>query len=113
MIDVGEKGDVVDFIALWKDETPDAIRKIVLKVLEISEPVGPASELLILIENTISGKRLAAPWPHPSISRLSNALLPGTVTLIGGEPGSGKSLFVGECITFWQGKGFNPVAFML
>lgn len=112
-LDLPPKGDVVDFIDGWEGESGDGLRKLVLAVLEVAEPTGPAKELYTLLQDTISGKRIAVPWPWSAMGRLSNALLPGTVTMIGGDPGSGKTFALLEALVFWFVNGHEPCAFML
>lgn len=112
-LDLPPKGDVVDFIQGWEGEPPEELRKIVLAVLEVSEPTGPAKKLQTLLNDTISGKRIMVPWPYPALGRLTNALLPGTVTCFCGDPGSGKSFALLESVCFWQANGYDPAIFML
>lgn len=111
--DLPPKGDVVDFIASWPGESKEQLRKLVLTVLDTAASIGPASELKELIEDTISGKRSAIPFPWPNLSRLTNALMPGTVTVFAGEPGAGKSFALSECLVFWYQRNFNPAMYML
>ena len=47
------------------------------------------------------GIRFAVPWPFPAITQGTKALLPGTVTLVCGMPGSAKSWFMIQCVVHW------------
>jgi KaiC/GvpD/RAD55 family RecA-like ATPase len=63
---------------------------------------GPAGELGAMLVAEISGERRAIPWPWPMVTAGTQALLPGSVTLIVGDPGSGKSLWMLEALAWWH-----------
>lgn len=106
LLQLPPKGDAVEFIALYGGEK-------VAPMLELFEPMGADKELLTLIEDTIAGKRRAIPWPWGLISRATNALLPGTVTCICGDPGSTKSFLVLEAAAHWHQSGVQCAVFEL
>lgn len=107
------KGDVADFLDDFEGDSPEQLRALIQHVIDSASPTGPAAELKLLIEDTISGKRSAVPWPWKSLSRFSNALIPGAVTCVGGDPSCGKSFLIIESIGYWIEKGFSPAVFML
>jgi replicative DNA helicase len=65
-----------------------------ITLLRDSEKPSPAYEVAELIEATISGQRQAVPLPWRTLNTLTQALLPGTVTLVIGIAGSRKSFSV-------------------
>lgn len=103
------KGDVVDYLAGLPEHDDEAKRVAIDAVLQDSQPLGASSEVKAIIEDTIAGKRTAVPWPWANLHRLTNALLPGTVTLICGDPGSTKSFLLLEASAYWHDLGL-PVA---
>ena len=104
------KGDVADFIA---GMDCGKAHSAVAAVLDSAIPMGAASELRELLENTISGKRTAVSWPWESVTLLTRALLPGTVTLFCGEPGGAKSFAILQSLRHWHEAGVKAVVFEL
>lgn len=98
-----EKEDVADFVkqTASSDRSRECIRGIILAALDLARSLGPSSEVASQIEETIAGKRKTISFPWRRIGELTNALLPGTVTLICGDPGSAKSFFLIEALTHW------------
>lgn len=107
------KGDVVDYVAIYGGKDIDDAKRAVQCAIETAEPLSGSHELHKLIEDTISGKRKALLWPWPVLGKLSQALLPGTVTAICGDPGCGKSFMLIEAVWFWFTNGYKPAVFML
>lgn len=70
-------------------------------------------KLTTLIEDTISGRRQSIPLPWDKLTDLSNCLLPGTVTLICGNPGASKSFMLLESLVYWLKNGISCVCYML
>ena len=95
-----EKGDVADLTNTVESYTDR--RKLIEDVLKQARGTGPYEDLGSVLEDTISGKRSAIPFPWPKVSEFTNALLPGTVTIIAGDPGATKSFFLLECLTYWH-----------
>lgn len=60
-----------------------------------------------------SGEYAAAPWIWPKLGRLTQALLPGAVTILAAEPGVGKSFFVLCSALGWLELGVSFSVFML
>lgn len=106
LLNLPPKGDAVEFIELYGGDK-------VAPMLELFEPMGADKELETLIEDTIAGKRRAIPWPWELVSRTTNALLPGTVTCICGDPGSTKSFLVLEAAAHWHQSGVPCAVFEL
>ncbi len=108
-LDLPEKGDASDFLDGLADCSVDEKCWAVRDVLGNAEPLGVSSELADVLEQTITGQRTAIPWPWAEVSRLSKALLPGTVTLICGDAGSGKSFLLLQAAAHWHQQGV-PIA---
>jgi len=107
MPELEAKGDIVDFVAYWMEKSGD--RSVVVKILQDllrdTVPYGPVSGLQRRIEDIIAGKYAAIDWPWEGISTLSQALQPGTVTILCGDPGSNKSFFLNQCAMHWHSVG--------
>lgn len=118
-LDLNEKEDCVDFIrqleVVHADKTASntEIQKEIHKALSTAKPRGVASGLSELIEDTISGKRKAIEWPWLSISRLTKALLPGTVTIICGGVGASKSFMLLQAGAYWYRHGIKVAIYEL
>lgn len=107
-----DKGDAVDYVA--RLDPSDDIAAAVWNLLEeTATPMGCAQELTRLIEDTIAGKRKSLDWPHTSLSKLSKSLFPGTITLICGDPSSGKSFLVTDAMIHWHNAGVKFACYML
>ena len=114
-LDLGKKEDAVDFIkqleTLHKDKS--AITAAIHEALNKAHPKGVASGLNELIEDTISGKRQAIQWPWSSISGLTKALLPETVTIICGGVGASKSFMLLQAGAYWHKQGIRLAIYEL
>lgn len=64
------------------------------KVQSNIAPLDPAEEVADKIARTASGELRSIQSPWGTLSNLTHALMPGTITLLCGDPGSGKSLFL-------------------
>ena len=100
--DLPKGGDVADFIDRYQAFTTEEKRAAVQDAIDDARPIGIVGDYAREIEETISGKRRAVPFPYPRLSRGARALMPGTVTCIFGPPGSSKSLLLMDCICAWN-----------
>lgn len=94
------KGDAVDFAA--KCEHP---REEIGGVLDNALSVGPDSEVLDIIDDTISGKWRNIPLPWAALGLCTNMLLPGTITILCGDPGAKKSFLMVQAFAFLHSQG--------
>lgn len=109
-----EKEDVADLIDEWESKGEQAsVRQMIQAALDMAISVGCAGDVEALIEQTITGQRKAVEWPWRRFAKMTNALLPGTVTLICGDPGSAKSFFLVEALAFWHSQGYKVAAYEL
>jgi 5S rRNA maturation endonuclease (ribonuclease M5) len=109
------KWDVADLIAEMRQDGADVaeMREVVYTFLDEAEPTGCASDLEQLLEDTISGKRRVVPLPWSNLNRMTRALLPGTITLICGDPGAKKSFFLTQSLIHFHEAGVKAAVFML
>ncbi|MFZ1007678.1 MAG: hypothetical protein WAN65_12630, partial [Candidatus Sulfotelmatobacter sp.] len=107
--DLPAKGDVCDLIEIWGEGDIEESKRVIESVIASAKGGGASNEVGSLIDETISGRRQAIAWPHEILSDFTQSLLPGTVTMICGNPGGGKSLFLTEAMGFWHRAGI-PVA---
>lgn len=102
-LELPPKGDAVEYLERYKTWTPEDIRQMAIgDVLESATPMGAVGNVRDDIEQTIAGKRRAIAFPWKTMSVFSQALVPGTITLLCGDPGSTKSLMLLEAAAYWQ-----------
>jgi hypothetical protein len=75
--------------------------------------VQPANAVGILLEATITGKRRAIDWPMTDIGEITEALLPGTTTVLCGPKAVSKTFFLLQCFTFWMLHGVKCAVLIL
>lgn len=109
------KGDAADYINLQRQEgkTDPEIKLAILQLCEATQPMGPAAEVIQLVEDIVTGKHKPLDWIFPQLSAQTNALLPETITIFGGTPGSGKSWFVLENAMHFFDQGESVAILML
>jgi hypothetical protein len=71
---------------------------------DLLQPAPAQSELTAEFMAEQSGARRRVPLPWKMIDRLTHALRPGNVTIVGGPAGYGKSFFVQQIAIHAQGK---------
>jgi len=108
-----DKGDVADLLDEMQSQSKDQCREFILEIMRNAEPLGPSRELASRVEDIISGKHVSISFPWSIIGDSTKALLPGTVTLMGGPGGSTKSFFVMQCLAYWSRNKIPAVAYML
>lgn len=102
-LELPPKGDAVEYLERYKTWSPDDIRQMAIgDVLEAAKPMGAAGNVRDDIEQTIAGNRRSIAFPWPVMSTFTQALAPGTITLLCGDPGSTKSLMLLEAAAHWQ-----------
>ena len=99
-MDLGEKEDVADYLAKIGGTAEDQRNAITL-ILGEAETLGGSKGLEQRLNEIIAGKWQAIPWPWPEVSSLTKSLLPGTVTVLCGNPGSTKSFYLLEAAIYW------------
>jgi hypothetical protein len=99
-LELDPKGDVVNYLDDASMTNSDKVAALEL-VLFDAEPMNVTSALEKKFSKIMSGEFRAIPFPQkPLTSDNSKAILPGCLTTICGEPGSGKSFLILE--DFWR-----------
>lgn len=107
---LGDKDDAFDYLKQFpKEKRAEAMSD----VMDIAEPMGASASVRQYIEDAISGKRVAYPFPFKAITALTRALQPGTVTMLCGEAGSTKSMLMMQCFAYWSQKGIKYAGYLL
>ena len=108
-LEIKEGGDLEDFIEVYSPNDKIVIEQI-HSVLANSYSSEPSGKVKKRIEDAISGKRETIRLPWDDIDKATMAIAPGTVTLICGEGGTAKSLFLTQLCEFWHSKLKRAVA---
>lgn len=103
VLEFSPKYDAADFIR----DTPDHTGECVQSIIDSARSAGPAASYEKHLDEIISGKRSAVPWPWKMLDQATKALRPGCITLICGQPGAGKSYLLLSCMMFWYGRGIQ------
>jgi len=74
---------------------------------------GAANELREHMGNIVSGKVANVAFPWPLLTKLTAALLPGSVTCVVGDPGVGKTFWTLQCLPYWIGNGAESAVFFV
>ncbi|MCK5023317.1 MAG: AAA family ATPase [Candidatus Aenigmarchaeota archaeon] len=107
-LDLPENGNVVEFLSEYENDE-NKIEQL-HAVLANAYPLGPAGGVKKRIEDSISGKRKTIRLPWPELNLATQALKPGTVTLICGDGGTAKSFMLLQLAQFWHFELGNEVA---
>jgi len=108
-LDLGDREDVVDFIEQLKVlNRPDVeITVVIAEVLKKAKLRSIAGEVQQRVADIRAGRYSCVDWPWDSVSRFTRALLPGTVTLLVGNPGASKSFMALQAFSFWNELGLR------
>lgn len=113
-LNICAKGDIAEYVEPYREKAkPEDIRDFIQVALDTAQPQDEATELQERLEDTISGKRVAVPWPWPILSAKTQALLPGTITILGGGAGNAKSFFVVQALMSWIEQQVKTALFVL
>ncbi len=107
------KGDVTDLVEGMDAQTHDEIGNILRMIIEEAKPQGASVDSMKLLEDKIAGKYKSVPWPWPALSTQGRTLLPGTVTVLCGSPGSNKSFLAIEAAAHWFNAGVKTSLYEL
>lgn len=112
-LELAPKADAFDFVATMAGGQTEDKRLGVQMVLDDARPLGAAKELEDRIHAMAEGRWVNLRWPWPYLTEQAQALLPGTVTALCGDPGGGKSYFALEAFVHWHLMGEKVALFML
>ncbi len=104
---LGESEDVVDYIE--RGHGADDVKK----VLNEAAKHTPSEGVSQYIDGMIDGSIRAMGWPWELLQQFSQALLPGTITVLCGPPGCGKSLWLMEALAHWIDNGIRCALYAL
>lgn len=93
----------------WKRPRPEPVREYRKQVAPAPAPSSIRGHYFDIIEGRIT----TAPWPWPCIDRSTQALAPGTITVLVGTPGATKSWLVLQSVILWHEKGIPFAALEL
>jgi hypothetical protein len=106
------KGDVFDYLAA-NGGTPEDGKTVVQLVLDEAQPLGASKGLQERLELMMSGQWKSIDWPWFRVSYMAKALLPGTLTILPGDPGSAKSFMLLEAMWYWHVAGLKTALYEL
>jgi len=113
-LELPDGGDAVDFLAAFEDQGKEyqklAIESTIADAVVIG---GAAAETTAYLEEIIAGKHRPIPLPFPKLHKMTNALVPGSITVFCGSAGGGKSWFIMQCLLFWTRQNIKACAYTL
>lgn len=112
-LDLPPKGDVVDLAREAYAIDKNNVRSEIEQALSKAKPCSVASEVGDWIEDVVTGKQTAIEWPWPALTRLTQALIPQTVTIICGDPGATKTFMLLQALCYWQEQGIKVATYVL
>jgi KaiC/GvpD/RAD55 family RecA-like ATPase len=93
----------------WREPAPKAAVKP-----SAPAPTGHTGELVKLVRRMGKGDYALTEFPRwRTLTNLTQALLPGTVTMLSGSPGAGKTYFLLDMMLGWLEEGTAFSTFML
>lgn len=111
-LDLSEKEDAADYAEQLKIAGMD-VRAAIHEAIRQAKPKGFATGVSDRIEAMIAGKLESVPMPWSGLTKLGNAIIPGTVTLLCGSPGASKSFMLLQALCYWIDKGFKVAVYEL
>jgi len=94
------KGDAFEFCERYP--TQAAKLEALQSVMANADPLGASASVRVLLEDVIAGRVQTVPMPWKSVSEMTRALEPGTVTLLCGDGGAAKSLALLQAVGHWH-----------
>lgn len=97
------EGDCEEYIKKLGTTDKDNVAYAIQALIDAASPMGCAKGVVDQINDAILGKRKAIPTPWPRMNSATRALLPGTVTVIAGPAGHGKSFWLLQALMYmWE-----------
>jgi hypothetical protein len=110
-------GDVADWIAAKQTagiiEAARLADALDVEVFRPAQPLRPSAPLLAYYRAAADGRIATVPWPWRGLTAATQALQPGHLTILCGEPGSGKSFFLVQALDWWLEQGIPAACLML
>lgn len=76
-------------------------------------PTGAAAELRTFLTDVVEKRIVSVDFPWQLLTELTQALIPGTTTVLVGDPGVGKTYFVLQCLLAWENTGVDAAAYFI
>ena len=118
--DLPEKGDAYDFVKNAEEVNRTLgegdgklVKQIIRDQLGDARGKSGVDGLRSHIQGCIDGDNLPVEFVHEILDGATQALLPGTVTLVCGDPCSGKSFLVMDWMINWAENGVKVASFFL
>jgi hypothetical protein len=115
-LDLPPKGDAVDWVGRLRGEglsDREIAERFEFEVVARCRRLRASEPLLRCYQDIRDGKLFSVPFPWPFLSSATQALQPGHIMMVCGEPGAGKSFFLVECLWKWLHGGHPPACLML
>ena len=103
--------DVVDLIAIMGPLPDEQKAGFLQEIFNEALPTGAHALLNIETEEVLLGQRNVVDWPWPILADFTEAIAAGTMTVMCGDPGASKSLFILQAFMEWHKKGI-PLALL-
>lgn len=102
-LDLQEKEDLADIVSQLRtlEKNEAEITAELRKIIGKAKPLGPLDKLQQRIRAIATGEYRVVSWSWPMLGNLTQALLPGTVTLLAGTVGASKSFMLLQAVLYW------------
>lgn len=110
-----EKGDIVDYVNLLRTEglEDDHISEAIKIAFRRATDLGAEGDFTRRIDDIITGRFQSLGLPFRGLYELSHPYIPGTITILCGDPGSNKSFFVALQLMWMQERGHKTAVFFM
>lgn len=112
-LDLKEKDDAFDFIGQYDKSDVKAVLDFVFTDVLISDYDCVVKSLATRFIQRGKREIETIPFSLDRLTDYTNALQPGSLTMICGNPGAKKSLFLIQQLSFWIVKGYKVACYML
>jgi KaiC/GvpD/RAD55 family RecA-like ATPase len=92
---------------------PTFAAKVIKSATKPVDDTGAASELKARLDGICDGTIYNVPFSFQVMTRLTQALLPGSIVNVVGDPGVGKTFLILQELQFWHGNGFLVAVFFI
>jgi hypothetical protein len=109
VLDLAEKEDAADFVGQLNTigKTDPEITCAIAEALKKAKPVSVSTDIQQRIAEIKAGRYACIDWHWENLNKLTQALLPGAITLLVGNPGASKSFMALEAFSYWDEAGLK------
>lgn len=105
-LELAEKGDAADVVLRYSGWTVEQKREAIQEILDDASPRGSLAELNAFYAAVGAGKMRSLSFGSWNLlSKMTKALMPGSVTMLCGDPGATKSFMILEAASVWIETG--------